>query len=76
MIVNHGTSVQNNYYWLSSLMDSYALSEDLDYLAHYDDLVRSLSAKQLQQLAKKYVNLKNYVAVSLRPENPDAGQAD
>ncbi len=76
MIVNHGTSVQNNYYWLSSLMDSYALSEDLDYLAHYDDLVRSLSAKQLQQLAKKYINLKNYVAVSLRPENPDAGQAD
>ena len=76
MMVNHGTSIQNNYYWLGTIMEGYALSDDIDYLVRYDDIVRGITAKQIQQLAQKYINLKNYVAVSLRPENPDAGQAD
>ena len=68
MIVNHGTSIQGNYYWLGALMGSYTYGESIDHIARYDEMVRAISAKQLQQLAKKYINLKNYVSVSLRPE--------
>ncbi|MBR1549125.1 MAG: hypothetical protein IJ634_00620 [Bacteroidales bacterium] len=46
------------------------------YLLHYEEMVRSVTVKQLIDLAKRYINLRNYAAVSLRPDNPDAGQAD
>ena len=76
MIVNFGTQRQNNSYWLGALSNEYYYNESRDYLAHYEDIVRSITAEQLRDLAKKYINLKNYVSVSLRPENPDAGQAE
>lgn len=76
LIVNRGTQRQTNYFWLDQIQSSYIYNESCDYIERYDEIVRSLTVKQLQQLAKKYINLKNYVAVSLRPESPDAGQAD
>ncbi len=76
MIVNNGTSRQNNSYWMAEIYGAYLYNESRDYVMRYDDIVRSIDAKQIRDLAQKYINLKNYVAVSLRPENPDAGQAD
>ena len=76
MIVNYGTNRQSNGYWNGQIASAYSFDEDRDYLARYEEMVRSVTAKQLRNLAKKYINLKNYAAVSLRPENPDAGQAD
>lgn len=76
MIVNNGTQSQENYYWMGLIENSYIMGESVDYMANYDEMVRSITAKQVQQIAKKFINLKNYVAVSLRPENPEAGQAD
>lgn len=76
MIVNNGTSRQNNGYWLGLLSSSYTYNESADYIERYDEIVRGITAKQIQDLCKKYINLKNYVSVSLRPENPEAGQAE
>ena len=76
MIVNYGTNRQNNGYWNGQIAGAYSFDEDHDYLARYEEMVRSVTAKQLRDLAKRYIDLKNYAAVSLRPEKPDAGQAD
>ncbi len=76
MIVNNGTSRQNNGYWRGLLSASYTYNESVDYIERYDEIVRGITAKQIQDICKKYINLKNYVAVSLRPENPEAGQAE
>ena len=45
------------------------------FIVNYDEMVRSITAKQVRDLAKKYINLKNYVSVSLRPESNE-GTAD
>ena len=55
--------------------NSYSLGKDVDFIVNYDEMVRSITAKQVRDLAKKYINLKNYVSVSLRPESNE-GTAD
>ena len=74
LIVNNGTQRQNNSYWSGQILGSYIFNDSRDYVVRYDEMVRAVSAKQLRDLAKKYINLKNYVAVSLRPENPVDGE--
>ncbi|MCR5822590.1 MAG: insulinase family protein [Bacteroidales bacterium] len=75
MIVNNGTQRQENYYWMGLIENSYSLGKDVDFIVNYDEMVRSITAKQVRDLAKKYINLKNYVSVSLRPESNE-GTAD
>ncbi len=41
----------------------------------YDNMVKKVTSKDIKNIAKKYINLKNYVAVSLRPESNE-GTAD
>lgn len=76
MIINNGTNKQNNWYWQSIIESAYTIGESRDYMVRYDEMVRAVTSKQIRDLARKYINLKNYVVVSLRPENPDAGMAD
>ena len=74
MIVNNGTRRQNNSYWTGQILASYIFNESRDYVVRYDEMVRAVSVKQVRDLAKKYINLKNYVAVGLRPEKVDAAE--
>jgi predicted Zn-dependent peptidase len=37
-------------------------------LDDYKKLVESITAKDIQKIAKKYINLKNYIVVTLEPE--------
>ena len=76
MIVNRGTQRQNNGFWLGQIAASYRLNESRDYIEQYDQIVKSVDAKQIKELAKKYINLKNYVVVTLRPEDGATGTAD
>lgn len=76
MIVNRGKARQNNGFWLGQISGSYMFNESRDFVEKYNDMVKSVTVKDIQALAAKYVNLNNYVAVSLRPENPDAGSAE
>ena len=76
MIVNRGKARQNNGFWIGQISGSYMFNESRDFVEKYNDMVKSVTVKDIQALAAKYVNLNNYVAVSLRPENPDAGSAE
>ena len=77
MLVNRGKAVQNNGFWMGQIQGSYRYNENRDYQVNdYERIVRSVTTKDLRNIAKRYVNLNNYVVVTLRPENPDAGSAE
>ena len=77
MIVNRGKAKQNNSFWLGQIQGSYSFNESRDFVANdYDNMVKKVTVKDIKNIAKKYINLKNYVAVTLRPEDGAVGTAD
>ncbi len=76
MIVNRGKARQNNSFWLGQIRSSYMLGESRDFVENYDDMVKAVTSADIKALAKKYVDLKNYVVVTLRPEDASAGSAE
>ena len=77
MIVNRGKSKQNNGFWMGQIQGSYRYNESRDYqVNNYENMVRKVTPKDIKALAKKYINLNNYVAVTLRPEEGAVGTAD
>ena len=76
MIVNRDKARQNNSFWLGQISGSYRFNESRDFVEKYNEMVKKVTVKDLQRIAAKYVNLNNYVAVSLRPEDPTAGSAE
>ena len=77
MIVNRGKAKQNNGFWLGQIQGSYMYNESRDYqVSDYDNMVKKVTPKDIKALAKKYINLKNYVSVTLRPEDGAVGTAD
>ena len=44
------------------------LGENRDFVENYAEMVNKVTIKDLKKLAKKYINLKNYVVVTLKPE--------
>ncbi|MBQ8703483.1 MAG: insulinase family protein [Bacteroidales bacterium] len=77
MLVNRGKAKQNNNFWMGQIQGSYRYHESRDYQVNdYENMVRKVTTKDIRNIAKKYTNLNNYVVVTLRPENPDAGSAE
>ena len=71
MIRARETNLKENGFWAGMIYGSYMY--DLDrtneiLLDDYKKLVESITAKDIQKIAKKYINLKNYVVVTLEPE--------
>ena len=61
--------LKQNSYWLSGILSRDEAGEDIaGLLAPYDDLVKNISAAQIQQSAKQYFNTKNYARFVLLPE--------
>ena len=68
-IINRQNSKQNNGFWMGQIMGSYRFNESRDYVVNdYDNLVKSVTAKDIQAAAKKYIDLKHYLVVFLKPE--------
>ncbi|HUQ20373.1 MAG TPA: insulinase family protein [Gemmatimonadaceae bacterium] len=61
--------LKQNSYWLSNIIGRDEAGEDLGGLGSaYDDMVKALTAAQLQNAAKQYFNPKNYARFVLLPE--------
>ncbi len=70
MIVNRGKSKQNNGFWLGEIQSSYRFNESRDFQVNmYEKMVKSITINDIKNVAKKYVNFKNYTVVSLKPES-------
>lgn len=77
MIVQHDKSVQNNSYWTNLIQTSYMTGEPRDYMVTgYKELVKSITVDDIKAVCNKYINLNNYVVVTLRPEDGAVGTAD
>ena len=77
MIVQHDKSVQNNGYWVNQIKSSYLYNESRDYnVTDYNEMVKKVTPADIKAMANKYIDLNNYVVVTLRPEDPTAGSAE
>jgi zinc protease len=61
------TDLKTNGFWLSYLRFYYQNGEDPENINRYDALVAKLTAGALQDAARRYLDMKNYVDVVLYP---------
>ena len=67
---------RQNAYWLGNIIARDEAGEDLGGLtSQYDEMVKQLTAAQLQQAAKQYFNTSNYAKFVLLPEGKRGGSA-
>jgi zinc protease len=62
-------AVENNRYWLSQIMSYVQMERPLDGLADYEAPAKELTAGQIQELARKYLDPARHVRVTQRPAN-------
>ncbi len=68
MIKNRETSTQNNGFWLNQIYGSYYYNESRDAnITDYEAVINSITAKDIQAMAKKYFDLKHYAVGNLKP---------
>jgi len=63
------TSMENNRYWLNSLRSSQMYNKDPEKIVDYQKGIDALTSKDIQKVAKKYLDTKNYIRVVLYPES-------
>jgi len=62
------TNLKENLFWLRNLQNSYYIKQNPEKILDYPQLVKTLSAEMIQNAARKYFNMNNYVQVVLIPE--------
>ena len=62
-------ALKENDHWLSSLSYAFIESYDPAWVLYYETKVQSITVADLQDAAKKYFNMKNYIKAVLNPEN-------
>jgi len=71
LIRGHEVELKQNAYWMSYILAKDQNGEDVaSAQAQYDAMIKKLTAAQVQQAAKQFFNMKNYVRVVLVPEGP------
>ncbi|MBO4752593.1 MAG: insulinase family protein, partial [Bacteroidales bacterium] len=68
-IINRENARQENSFWIGQIEGSYQYNEDRDDLDKYPELVKSVTAKEIQDAAAKFINMKNYAVIMLMPED-------
>jgi len=67
----HEVEVKQNAYWASNIQARDAAGEDIAGLSTaYEQMIKSLTAAQIQAAAQLYFNTKNYARFVLLPETP------
>ena len=67
-IRSNETNLKENRYWLNMLNNYLFNKLDLSEIKRYSERISGLNAEKIQDAAKKYFNIKNYVEVTLFPE--------
>ncbi|MBS1272426.1 MAG: Protein YhjJ [Candidatus Marinimicrobia bacterium] len=65
---NHETNLKENRYWLNQIEFAMFHHTDPMNILTYTDMVKNLTAKDIQNAAQKYLNTDDYVQVTLYPE--------
>jgi zinc protease len=64
----HEDQTVQNTYWLNSLSRAWIEREDPSWMLDYTKKVDAITVQDLQQAAKKYFNMQNYIQAVLDPE--------
>lgn len=62
------TEMKQNQFWMTALYDSYYLGNNPADILKRPQQVESLSAKMIQDVARKYINLNSYIRATLKPD--------
>lgn len=62
-------NLQSNDAWLDNLSNAFIDQNDPENILNYEQKVDALTTKDLQNAAKKFLNMNNYIKVVLYPEN-------
>lgn len=68
MIRERETRMKENSFWISSLQNHYLIGDKLLSLDEFKTFVNSFTGKDIQAIAKKYLNTESYVEVALTPK--------
>jgi zinc protease len=66
---DYQTKIQDNGFWLSSLSNAHINGTNPENILEYEKRVDALTIKDLQNAAKKFLDMNNYVRTVLYPEN-------
>ena len=62
---------------LTLIQAAYMYNQSRDYqVTEYNEMVKKVTPDDIKRLAAKYIDLNNYIAVTLRPEDGAVGTAD
>jgi zinc protease len=64
------TDLQQNQYWMNGLFNALYLDVDAKKILLPEQQIESLTAKKLQEVAKKYINPSSFIRAILLPEKP------
>ena len=62
-------NLKENSFWLNAIEKYLWHEEEMSDIIKYDELVESLTLEAIQNAAKKYFDMNNFVQVSLYPED-------
>ena len=65
---NREENMKQNRYWLNQLRDYYQNGWDIETFNEAEAMIEKVNSKHVQEAAKKYLDMKNYVKVVLMPE--------
>ncbi|HEY6977479.1 MAG TPA: insulinase family protein, partial [Chitinophagaceae bacterium] len=66
---HHEESLKENDYWLDVLTNSWIEKNDPQWILAYNQKLDAITTQDLQDAAKKYFNMQNYIKAVLMPEN-------
>ena len=61
-------SMKENQFWLTSFYEAYFLKNNPEDILLKEKQIESLTSKMIQDVANKYIDLNNYIRVTLKPE--------
>ncbi len=70
------TDMKKNNYWLNQIVFRYQDGSDPAGIITYDKIIDGLEAAAVQEAAKLYFNMNNYVKISLFPEEKKGNKSD
>lgn len=65
------TDLKQNQFWMNGLYESYFLGNNPSDLLNKQKQAEGLTSKMIQDVAKKYINLNNYIRATLKPDKQD-----
>ncbi|HEY6064490.1 MAG TPA: insulinase family protein, partial [Chitinophagaceae bacterium] len=63
--------LKQNQFWMSSLYDAYYMGNSPAEILNKQKQTESLTSKMIQDAAKKYINLTNYIRAVLKPDKKE-----